>query len=171
MTNKCFIIMRINQRLQRLATLLALTILVGPGCKNEVVQTPEKLTVLVEPNQKGCRDGTCCDQSDKIAFGYDETLLGEPVVLSGPPYGSWGLGFGRQVPKVSDTPAPNRNAVICELCYDKVKQLPITQSVIDQDTTFKPDYRVWGRIYTSNLPTPIRGPIRFVYIERIERMN
>lgn len=49
----------------------------------------------------------------------------------------------------SDKPFRNRIAVICDLCHDKVKGLPLSPVVIARDTTSKPDYRVWGRFYTG----------------------
>ncbi|WP_148289418.1 hypothetical protein [Fibrella aestuarina] len=165
--------MIISQRLRQLAGLLSLAILAGLGCKNESVNTPEVPPVTVEPNKTGCGDGTCCGLSPKIIFAYNETLVAEPVVLGGPPYNSsWGVAFGRQIPKVRDTPIPTRAAVVCELSYDKVTGLPVSPVVAARDTSFKPTYRVWGRVYTgTNITVTGRGPERFVYIERIERMN
>ncbi len=146
---------------------------VGLSCKNELAFQAEQPTVVKEPNQRGCSDGTCCNKSPKFIFDYEETVIGEPVVLGGPPYDSeWGLGFGRGVPSRSAKPFRNRVAVICDLCHDKVKGLPLSPVVIARDTTFKPDYRVWGRIYTgANITSIGRESVRFIYIDRIERLK
>jgi hypothetical protein len=165
--------MKMTGHMMRLMVPSIIWLCVGLGCKNEVVFQPEQSTVVREPNQKGCSDGTCCDKSSKLTFGYEETLVGELAVLGGPPYNSeWGLSFGRQVPRGSDPSKPNRGALICNLCHDKVEGLLISPVVIARDTTFKPDYRVWGRVYTGTNIIVIGGPPRrFVYIERIERLK
>lgn len=157
----------------RAVALSIIRLCVGLGCKDEVVFQPDQPTVVKEPTQSGCSDGTCCNKSPKFIFEYEETVVGEPVVLGGPPYDSdWGLGFDRGVPSRSGKPFYNRVAEICDLCHDKVKGLSLSPAVITRDTTFKPDYRVWGRIYTgANITVTGREPVRFIYIDRIERLK
>ena len=153
------------KHLLRSIALSLLWLSVGLACKNG--------TAITQQQPTGCSDGTCCGKSPAVIYEYDETLSGEPVMLGGPPYGTWGLGFGRPVPKVSVTPVRNRVATICDLTISKVEGLPFSPPPpAHNDLTFRPEYKVWGRIYTGvNIPTLIRGPIRFVYIERIERIN
>lgn len=83
-----------------------------------------------------------------------------------------GVMFNRQVPR-DYTLKPQRVAIICDLCIPKVEKLPFDPYVYNpNETTFKPNYRVWGRVYVGiEMPTLTAGPPVFIYIDRMETIE
>lgn len=133
------------------------------SCKKEPVQPAS------------CNDGTCCGQAKDTRYQFAESIEGEAIRLGGPPpgtYGIWGVVFNRQIPQ-NYTLKQQRFAVVCELSVLKVENLSFDASIFSpSDTTFRPNYRVWGRLYMGiDMPTITPGPPTFMYIDRIERFK
>jgi hypothetical protein len=136
---------------------------IGLSCKEEQQEDPI-------PQHVSCKDGTCCLPTNH-EFEFVIQVAAEPADLVASAGNSVVTGVVLQNDfrdKLRATSKwPIRGGRLCDLSAKKVQGLSAT-AVPGGPFTYK--YRVWGAIYTMNVPTITGEPFDFFFVDRIEKM-